>query len=94
MSINEVIKKNLSIEKQKLPSANKKYNYCFFYKYQNCNNCKETKRIKCTKKLIYQFAKKINENRWHFYFLCLNNHSVIRWVTINDNNILVGQIKN
>lgn len=94
MSINEIIKKHLSVEKQKLSLANNKYNYCFFYKYQNCTNCKEVKRIKCTKKLIYQFAKKISENRWHLYFLCLSNHLVIRWVITDNRNILVGQVKN
>ncbi|MDQ7983022.1 MAG: hypothetical protein REH79_02225 [Spiroplasma sp.] len=94
MSINEIIKKYLPVENQKLSFANKRYNYCSAYNYQNCIKSKETEQIKCTKKLVYQFAKQMNSNRWHLYFLCLNNHFVIRWITINNNIVLVGQIKN
>lgn len=94
MSINEIIKKYLPIEKQKLSYANKKYNYCSAYNYQNCSNCKEIKRIRCAKTLVYQSARQISETRWHVYFLCSNKHLVIRWVTIENDLVLVGQIKN
>ncbi len=88
MSINEIIKKYLPIKNQKLSYANKIYNYCAAYNYQ------EIKQVKCNKKLIYQYAKQINKIRWHLYFLCSNNHFVIRWITINNNIILAGQVKN
>lgn len=88
MSINEIIKKYLPIKNQKLSYANKIYNYCAADNYQ------KIKQIKCNKKLIYQDAKQINKIRWHLYFICSNNHFVIRWVTINNNIILTGQVKN
>lgn len=94
MSINEVIRKYLPIGKQKLSHANKQYNYCSAYDYQNCCNCKEVKKVRCYQKLIYQANKQINNQRWHLYFLCSANHLVIRCVTIDDNSVLVGKIKN
>ncbi|MBE4704421.1 hypothetical protein [Spiroplasma platyhelix] len=94
MSINEIIKKYLPVENQKLLYANKQYNYCSAYSYQNCSNCKEIKPVKCCKKLVYQSAKQISEQRWHVYFLCGDSHLVIRWVLIDDSSISVGKIKN
>lgn len=94
MSINEVIKKYLSIENYKLSNANKQYNYCSAYSYQNCPTCKEVKKIKCCKKLVYQSAKQISSSRWHLYFLCSESHLVIRWVIFEKNTALVGKIKN
>lgn len=91
MSINEIIKKYLPLTKQKPLYANNNYNYCLAYSYQNC---RFSKRIKCTKKINYQSIKKINSRRWHIFFLCPDNHLVIRWVIISDKFILAGQIKN
>ncbi|MGL5268514.1 MAG: hypothetical protein ACRC8P_01965 [Spiroplasma sp.] len=94
MSINEIIKKYLPVEKSKLSYANKQYNYCLAYTYQNCTACKEVKRIKCCKKLIYQSAKQVSSSKWHLFFLCLNNHLVIRWVRFDEVIVVAGQIKN
>lgn len=94
MSINEVIKKYLPMKSQKLAYANKHYNYCAFYSYQNCEECHKVKRIRCCKKLTYHTAKQINDQLWHLYFLCSEQHIATRWVRINDNSVLVGKIKN
>lgn len=94
MSINEVIKKYLAVADKKVSYANKQYNYCFAYNYQNCSECKEVKRVRCCKKLTYQSAKQVSDYRWHFYFLCSENHLVIRWVTTDGSSVLVGRLKN
>lgn len=94
MSINEVIKKCLSVDNKKLSHANKQYNYCSAYSYQNCLECKEVKQVRCCKKLIYQTAKQVGAQRWHFYFLCADSHLVIRWVVVDGDTVLAGKIKN
>lgn len=94
MSINEVIKQYLPIAKQKMSYANKQYNYCGAYCYQNCQVCKDVKKVRCCKKLVYQSAKQINHNRWHLYFLCQAGHLVLRSVSSDGKFIIVGQIKN
>ncbi|MGL5268591.1 MAG: hypothetical protein ACRC8P_02350 [Spiroplasma sp.] len=94
MSINEIIKKYLPVEKSKLSYANKQYNYCSAYSYQNCVICKELKQIKCCKKLSYKSAKQVSPYRWHLYFFCSRSHLVIRWVIFENNTALVGKIKN
>lgn len=94
MSLNDIIKKQLPVKKQKLSHANNQYNYCSAFDYQNCSNCKEVKRVKCCKRLIFQSVKQINATRWHLYFTCLANHLAIRWVIIEGNTILAGKIKN
>lgn len=94
MSVNEIIKKHLLITNQKLPKSTTKINHCQSKNYEYCSECKENKLKLCNEKIIFQTIKQISEIRWHLYFKCQKNHQIIRWVIIDNNNVLVGYVKN
>lgn len=94
MSINEIIKTNLLIKNLKLPKLTTKVTHCQNRTSDYCSECHEHKTKICNEKLTYQSIKQVSNKRWHLYFLCSKNHLIIRWITSNDNQIIIGNLKN
>lgn len=94
MSINELIKNKLSTKNLKLPKLLTKVTHCQNQHYDYCLECRHHTNKKCNGKLFYRNFVRINDSKWHFYFICSQKHLVIRWVVNNSDKLLVGNLKN